>query len=728
MIRRRSSGRTGGPHSQGRLMTILYVSALSSVALLTCGGQWLVQRQLVRGESDSRVINIAGRQRMLSQKLAKASLQIESSGAGHSAGRDELRQTLDLWSRSHRGLQSGDAEEGLPGHNSQAVQRLFAAIEPDYRAMRSSALTLLDPATSPPMAARAAASIQEHEDQFLAGMDDIVSQYVREAEGKVARLRLLERAILALTLLVLLAEGLLIFRPAVRQIDRTLARLNRTGRRLRAAKLRAEEADAAKSRFLANVSHELRTPMTAVLGMTEVARGETDPDRRDNSLATVSQAGELLLGLLNDLIDFARIDSGKLELVIRPFSPHEVLGRVCEMMRPACEAKNLSLAPMAGVDKELRVLGDARRLEQVLLNLLANAIKWTSEGVIYARCETLRSSGSLVTLRYTIQDTGVGISEEHHGRVFEPFTQVAGDKTTAISGVGLGLAICKRIANAMGADLSLTSSPGVGTTVTLTTDFCLAGPASPQADHPPATETTPRRVLVVEDTEVIQAVFHEFLSGAGHAVAVADSGEQAAELTAEQSFEIAFVDLQLPGMDGVATANALRQGAVGGRAPRLVCVTADARASLEDSQLEAVFDSVLIKPFSRAQIEQEIAATAGLGGFPPAADSGEPGADGEADLQQELTEVYLKVAVQQERDLSAAVAEQRLPDAHVLAHRIAGQVACFGEPELVAGLRSLEDACKAGQYDRAAADAKQWLPELKRFRSKLSSELVDLPS
>ncbi|WP_146587613.1 ATP-binding protein [Posidoniimonas polymericola] len=711
--------------TRGPWLTVLYVSALSTVALLTCCGQWLVQRQLVNGESDSRVVNIAGRQRMLSQRLAKSTLRLAAASYDAPADRRELSSTLALWSRSHEALQHGDAEIGLPGDNSAEIQRLFGSISPYYRALRSSTLTLLDASSSEAMRRRAVEQVQAKEKLFLEGMDAIVSQYVLEAEEKVARLRSLEAGILMLTLAVLAAEGLIVFRPAVRQIERTLNRLSRTSRRLRSAKLRAEDADAAKSRFLANVSHELRTPMTAVLGMTELARSESDAHQRDEQLKTVSQSGELLLGLLNDLIDFARIDSGKLELVIQPFSPYEVLDRVIRMMQPACAAKGLKMVPIVGVDKSLRVLGDARRLEQVLLNLISNAIKWTTDGAVSIRCENAAPRGSLVTLSYSVQDTGAGISREHHRKVFEPFTQVAGDKSTAQGGVGLGLAICKRIADAMGAELVLTSRPEVGTTVRLTCDFCVA----PRVRAPAASTTLVGvaeglRALVVEDTEVIQPLFRGHLRRLGCRTTVVGTGEDGVLAARHAPFDIAFVDLQLPGIDGVATAEELRRSAIEtGRPIRVVCVTADARSSLGDERINAVFDSVLIKPFQRDDLASELMLV-----HPPLAETLESGtgSDPDADMQRELTEVYLSVAEQQESSLANAVTASHWSDARVITHRLAGQVAYFENPELVERLRQLEHACETCNAGGAVVLAEECLQSLAGLREQLLSKAMSV--
>jgi hypothetical protein len=326
-----------------RRLTILYIVALSTVALLTIGAQVLVQWQLESSQTDSRVINIAGRQRMLSQRLAKSSLQLEAdSEESDPAVKQEMAAALAEWQSNHNGLQHGDHSNGLKGQLSPQLTKLFAEVRPHYEAICLAAQKQIIAKPGEDVSA-SVRNIREHESAFLEGMDDIVSQCVLEAEGRVARLRNSELALLALTLLVLVAEGLFIFKPAVRQIKQVVARLEATGARLMVAKEEAEAANEAKTRFLANVSHELRTPMTAVLGMTELARESTDPERRDHYLTIVEQAGQSLLRLLNDLIDTAKIEAAELELRETPFQPVAVNRRVAELLRSLAAAKGLDL-------------------------------------------------------------------------------------------------------------------------------------------------------------------------------------------------------------------------------------------------------------------------------------------------------------------------------------------------------------------------------------------------
>lgn len=680
-----------------RRLTLLYVFALSTVAVLSIGAQWLVQRQLQTGESDSRVINLAGRQRMLSQRLAKAALRLEASDpAVRTDALGELDETLRGWKATHRGLQRGSTELQLPGANSAPVAKLFARIEPHFEVMRDAAERLLE-AEASARDTDAIAAIQHHEGEFLAGMDALVYQYVGEAEQRVARLRRLELAILGLTLAVLLVEGMVVFRPAVRRIERTVARLASVSDRLRVARDDAEQANAAKTRFLANVSHELRTPMTAVLGMNELARNaKTDAERADY-LSIVDEAGETLLALLNDLIDLARIDSDELTLEAAPFAAGAPVSRVSRMMQSAADEKGIALRSPSAPTAFPKVLGDRRRIEQVLINFVSNAIKSTEQGAVTVRCDVLETTPERQRLRYRVSDTGVGIAAADQQRIFEPFTQLPDGRNGATGGAGLGLAICRRIASAMGAQIEIESEPGVGTTLSLTCELPIASSEREASKPDAAPRTQPLRVLVVEDVEVNRKLLGELLRRAGHVVDLAGSAAEATDAAASARPDLALIDLHLPDADGVAVAEALRGLArtAGRSAPKTVCVTAAAEAEV-DPRIGRVFDAVLVKPVRGPALLSAIASlfrADDSGADSSRLEEASASVATEEAYQAELAAAFLRCAEPQVEALRGSIVEQRFDDARVIAHRLAGQVAYFDAPDLRAMLHRCEAAC-----------------------------------
>ncbi|MCO6045597.1 ATP-binding protein [Aeoliella sp. ICT_H6.2] len=696
MISLASQNRSTPTTPEGRRLTVLYIFALSAVAILSIGAQWLIQQQLTRGEGDSQIVNIAGRQRMLSQRLAKTALQInKSESAQQSPMVVELQETLNEWEDNHLGLQTLAPAGLLHEENSEAVQELFASIRPDFEAMRQSATSIVDQTGSSDDIRQPVAVIERHEGRFLEGMDRIVSQYVEEAEAKVTRLRRLEFTLLVLTLSILSAEGLLIFRPAVRRIENAVAHLATLSERLRTARDQAEQANAAKTRFLANVSHELRTPMTAVLGMTEMARTTNNETKQQEYLAIIEEAGTSLLGLLNDLIDLAAIDANELKLQVAEFEPARLCKRVAAMMQPEATAKGLQLTDEVD-DTGLRVMGDERRVQQVLLNLVANAIKCTPVGSVAIRCLATPADEGRVCLTWEVEDTGIGIEASEQQRIFEPFTRLHDTDSSGKKGVGLGLAICRRITAAMNATIDVVSQVGQGTTVRFSCNFWVAH--NEEAPHPAPQfhQLQTLRILVVEDTELNQKLFRELLEREGHRVTTANSGEQAIDIYQQESFDCTLIDLQLPGIDGIETARTLR--AIDARRGRTstpqVNLTAHAAPQHAD-----VFAAMLTKPITRDRLLQTLDNV--LGDTRESTNTSSDTCPMDESFYQELASTYLEVAPQQFAEVDQAVAEGSLQAASIVVHRLRGQVAYFESGPLLRQLQQLEDDCSRGRRNAA---------------------------
>jgi signal transduction histidine kinase/CheY-like chemotaxis protein len=363
----------------------------------------------------------------------------------------------------------------------------------------------------------------------------------------------------------------------------------------------ALQASLAKTRFLATLGHEVRTPMTAVLGMSELL-ASTDLDARQRGhVESIRRAGEHLLRLVNDALDLAKIEAGRLELVDEPFDLHALVRETAAFNAPLAERRGLAFH--CDIDQALPrwVRGDAGRVRQILLNLLGNAAKFTERGSIALHAGPHAGGVCLV-----VRDTGPGLNEEQKQRLFRRFEQAEGARTSArYGGSGLGLAISQELAAAMGGRIELESAPGEGTT------FRVLLPLRPATAPPGAPDASPEgraphalRLLLVEDEDAVADVIAGLLEGQGHRVRRVAHGLAALSEIAGQPFDAALLDLDLPGIDGLALAPLLRQNGFTGP---LVAVTARTDADAEAAAAKAGFDAFLRKPVTGAMLEQALA-------------------------------------------------------------------------------------------------------------------------
>ncbi|BBD78932.1 multi-sensor hybrid histidine kinase [Aerosticca soli] len=350
----------------------------------------------------------------------------------------------------------------------------------------------------------------------------------------------------------------------------------------------AEQASAAKTQFLATLGHELRTPMTGVLGMAELLLSTPlDATQRQYALA-MQRSGSLLLRLLNDSLDLARIEVGRLELEPVPFDPRQLVADVIQLETGPAQMKGLGLD--AHVDEALpeRLLGDPLRIRQILLNLVNNALKFTEAGGVVLRAERTAEG-----VCFSVQDTGPGIPQAEHARLFRRYVQMDGPQRR--SGSGLGLAICRELVELMGGSIGLVSEPGRGSTFTV----CLPLPAvaSPLA-LAPAASAQALKVLLVEDDGIVAAVICGLLERQGHAVVHVGHALAALAELAQTHFDLMLLDLDLPGLDGFRLARLIRQRERPGEYLPIVAVTARSDRDEESHTRAAGMDGFLRKPLS----------------------------------------------------------------------------------------------------------------------------------
>ncbi|WP_163558741.1 ATP-binding protein [Halomonas sp. NO4] len=535
-------------------------------------------------------------------------------------------------------------------------------------------------------------------------------------------------ALLLALILAMCLSGLLVVVFLIREArDNAEARhsLESLSRELQATAQRAESASRAKSEFLATVSHEIRTPLNGVIGMSELLLEQPLDARSDDYARTLHSSGQRLLELINDILDFSKIESGRLELERRPVDLAALVEEACQLFAPRAAAKGLRLVTRLSPSLPAATMGDPARLRQVLLNLLANAIKFTEQGEVSVEAG-LSESGRL---SLTVSDTGPGIAASQRERLFEPFRQGDASIARRYGGTGLGLAICRRLVAAMEGEIGVDSRPGAGSRFWI--ELPLEAAPSP-ARREASAAALPRfsgRVLVVEDNLVNRQVAKALLERLGCHVTLAASGQEALAFAEEAPFAAIFMDVQMPGLDGLATTRRLRATGDWRAAVAVVAMTAGGPGADPASCSAAGMSEYLGKPLDRGALEACLARVLPSAVPPGSANSAaEPAGEEPATAEPVLDAAALEALADAlgETPLATLIATHgyelrrygaTLREAAVVgdmtalgdaAHRLKGESVSLGLRQLSANARCLEASARAGRV----TEARQRLGEL----------------
>ncbi|HYC05354.1 MAG TPA: ATP-binding protein [Azospirillaceae bacterium] len=484
------------------------------------------------------------------------------------------------------------------------------------------------------------------------------------------------------------------------------------------AKEAADQANRAKTAYLATISHEIRTPMTGMLGLTRLLLETQLSPRQREYARTMHDSGEALLSILNDVLDLSKVEAGRMDIEAVDFDPRRLVQGVASLMEGRAAEKDLTLESHVAEAVPARLTGDPLRLRQVLVNLVGNAIKFTESGGVRIAVEVEPLPHGCVTLGVVVSDTGIGIPEEARDRLFETFAQADSGISRRFGGSGLGLAISQKLIRAMGGEIGFRSSPGAGSDFWFTVPLPVAEQVPEAAAAAPLAEVPSLAILVAEDVTANQMVLEAFLRSRGHRVTLVSDGRAAVRAVAEGRFDLVLMDMQMARLDGIAATRAIRALPDSDRAGvPIIATTANATSADASLCRQAGMNGFVAKPILPEKLFDEIKAVwTGSGRAVHDPQPAQPmdaahlfdttGLDGlvEAMTAEELVEfVRLSADTLMEAAEAAvqAVAAGRTADARAAVHRLRGTAANVGLKHLAECARKAEPVAASGRSGAA---------------------------
>ncbi len=498
------------------------------------------------------------------------------------------------------------------------------------------------------------------------------------------------------------------------------------------AQAAAEQASLAKTDFLASMSHEIRTPLNGILGYTDLLLEDRElKDEHRRRVERVKGAGDALLTVVSDVLDFSKIEAGRIDLEPRPFHVASLVEESLSIVQGLADAKRLTLATAIDATVPNRAIGDPNRLRQVLLNLLNNAVKFTAAGTVTLSVSCCAIDDGAATLRFSVEDTGLGIAADKLSRLFKRFSQVDGSIRREFGGTGLGLAISKTLVETMGGAVGVESHPGRGSIFWFTVTLPIGHASQPEPRPASAATRRPALILLVEDTELNQDLARSVIEAAGHLVDVVADGAAAIAAVQAKAYDLVLMDVQMPGIDGLTATRCIRQLPGAAADVPIVAMTANVLPAQVARALASGMNDHVGKPCKREELHAAIARwTEHRRGRERDGERPDHPSAFDRDVHRTLRDLVGDAGMEALLAKLATELTTRLSDVHLLAndqaklarvaHDITPAAAMLGFPALSDLCARLDQACQKGPvcaslldaFDRARRDA---LSEIESF-------------